>query len=98
VCSHPAGNTVEGLCDTVGNVAEWVSDWFVSVRWKAGTTGRNPRGPCKGAARCPGAKRHVMKGGGWRDDASFSMIYNRMPVIEAYSRGYGGIRCAQEAR
>jgi formylglycine-generating enzyme required for sulfatase activity len=96
VCSHPAGNTVEDLCDAVGNVAEWVSDWFVSTRWKSGTAGRNPRGPCNGAARCPGAKRHVLKGGGWRDDAYFALIYNRMSAIEAYSRGYGGIRCAQD--
>lgn len=30
VCSKPAGNTEEGLCDIVGNVQEWTSDRFGS--------------------------------------------------------------------
>jgi formylglycine-generating enzyme required for sulfatase activity len=95
VCSHPNGNTAEGLCDVVGNVAEWVSDWFVSTRWKSGTSGRNPRGPCAGAPRCRGARGHVLKGAGWRDDDRFSQIFNRVTPWSWYIAEYGGIRCAQ---
>lgn len=32
VCSKPEGNTVHGLCDMAGNIAEWVQDSFCSYR------------------------------------------------------------------
>ncbi len=28
VCTVPAGNTAQGLCDLAGNVLEWAEDWF----------------------------------------------------------------------
>jgi len=31
VCSKPAGNTAQGLCDMAGNVAQWVQDKFYNT-------------------------------------------------------------------
>ncbi len=28
VCSRPAGNSEQGVCDLIGNVHEWTADWF----------------------------------------------------------------------
>ncbi len=28
VCSRPAGNSAQGVCDLLGNVIEWTNDWF----------------------------------------------------------------------
>ena len=28
VCSRPAGNSEQGVCDLAGNVIEWTNDWF----------------------------------------------------------------------
>jgi formylglycine-generating enzyme required for sulfatase activity len=39
VCSKPAGNTEQGLCDMAGNVAEWVEDCFHSNYEDAPTDG-----------------------------------------------------------
>jgi formylglycine-generating enzyme len=74
VCSRPKGNSPEGLCDVTGNVPEWVSDWYISAEAKQGASGHNPRGPCPGRKRCPGARAHVIKGGGWRDNELFARL------------------------
>ncbi len=97
VCSRPKGRSSEGLCDLTGNVPEWVSDWYVAAVSRAGAGGRNPRGPCPGARRCPGARGHVIKGGGWRDYEFFSRIYNRNNPTKPYVAYDAGFRCAASA-
>ncbi len=97
VCSRPKGNSAEGLCDLTGNVPEWVSDWYISAESKKGGAGRDPRGPCPGQRRCPGARGHVIKGGGWRDDEFFSRIYNRNNPTKPYVVSDAGFRCAASA-
>ena len=56
--------------------------------------GRNPRGPCPGQKTCPGARGHIIKGGGWRDDEFFSRIYNRNNPTKPYVVSDAGFRCA----
>jgi formylglycine-generating enzyme len=94
VCSRPKGNSAEGLCDLTGNVPEWVSDWYISAGSKKGGAGHHPRGPCAGQKRCPGARGHIIKGGGWRDGEFFSRIYNRNNPTKPYVASGAGFRCA----
>ncbi len=94
VCSRPRGNSAEGLCDLTGNVAEWVSDWYLSAGSRQGAAGRNPGGPCPASKRCPGARGHVLKGGSWRDDELFSRIYNRNNPSKLHLTSDAGFRCA----
>jgi formylglycine-generating enzyme len=98
VCSRPAGNSPEGVCDLLGNAAEWVSDHFVSAASKRGATGTNPRGPCPGQKRCPGSRGHIIKGGGWSDSELFSRIHNRPPAWKPFVTAPAGIRCAASSK
>jgi|SaaInl7_200m_RNA_FD_contig_31_300478_length_871_multi_9_in_0_out_0_1 formylglycine-generating enzyme required for sulfatase activity len=50
-----------GIFDMSGNVAEWVSDWYAEDYY-AGSPRDNPKGP-------PSGRAHVVRGGGWIDEA-----------------------------
>ncbi len=59
VCSKPAGHTAQGLCDTAGNLREWVADWY----------GPYAEAPADGSARTEqgGSMTRVTRGGGWAE-------------------------------
>lgn len=60
VCSKPAGNTEQGLCDMAGNAWEWVQDWYQHSYDGA---------PVDGSAReIPPSSDRVVRGGCWRFD------------------------------
>ena len=44
VCSKPAGNTKEGLCDMSGNLWEWIADVYEEDYYKQSPR-KNPLGP-----------------------------------------------------
>lgn len=78
-----------GLYDMVGNVREWVSDYY-SDNYFAESPVDNPKGPESGRQR-------VIKGGGWFSGTGC----NRVHVRNALSGGWGdfnvGFRCARDA-
>ncbi len=53
VCSKPAGNSAQGLCDLAGNVSEWVADAY----------GPYAEAPIDGSARAIPSKTRVARGG-----------------------------------
>ena len=82
----PAGKSVEGAYDLVGNVAEWVSDWVGSYPSTAVT---DPSGPTVGTQR-------VVRGGDWVAPANQTAAYLRRSSLPT-NAGTLGFRCARSA-
>jgi formylglycine-generating enzyme required for sulfatase activity len=96
VGSRPAG--IYGLFDMVGNVWEWVFDWYSSSYAACGKDceGIDPKGPCGGAERCPSHKLKVVRGGSWFWPKEFNTsIYRRAhtPYNDPEFHHFG-FRCA----
>jgi formylglycine-generating enzyme required for sulfatase activity len=77
-----------GLYDMVGNVWEWVSDWF-DDGYYAHAPLVNPQGPLSGQAR-------VMRGGSWRPFPRVLRTSNRGRSQPDRTNYYVGFRCARD--
>ena len=89
VDSLPEGKSPYGLFNMLGNVKEWVDDWYDREYYKEENHNLNPKGQIGGEFK-------VIKGGSWRDLKSFvyaSFRNNSTPgaVLDDY-----GFRCAQD--
>jgi formylglycine-generating enzyme required for sulfatase activity len=90
VGSFPAGKSRYGVKDVVGNVWEWVADWYADYdKASAQTMSVDPKGPEKGT-------RRVIRGGSWNGSQATwvrpSFRFHAAPS----SRSYGfGFRCAK---
>ena len=88
--SFPKGKSRWGLQDVVGNVWEWVSDYYADYD-KAGASTRttDPQGPASGTDR-------VIRGGAWNGSTPSwvrpSFRFHAAPDARSYGFGF---RCAR---
>jgi serine/threonine-protein kinase len=89
--THPVGEkkpNALGLYDALGNVWEWVADWFDEEYYQHSPF-QDPRGPANGEQR-------VVRGGSWAGEARFIRVSSRDGVLPG-DAGHGlGFRCALE--
>ena len=90
VGTFPAGASRFGVEDVVGNVWEWVSDWYGPYQaGKLGEPEKDPKGPADG-------KLKVIRGGAWNsEDPNWlrpSFRYRDTPTNESFGIGF---RCAK---
>lgn len=89
--AHPVGEKRAngfGLHDTLGNVWEWVNDWYGENYYPASPE-RDPRGPDRGQLR-------VLRGGSWFYDPRYVRVSYRNRDYPALRNNYIGVRCARE--
>jgi formylglycine-generating enzyme required for sulfatase activity len=87
---YPDGASPYGVYDMMGNVQEWVAD-FYDENYYATSPIRNPTGPMTGQG-------HILRGGGWNDGkSSVRVTYRKIDSSEARSDNTG-FRCAQSAQ
>jgi formylglycine-generating enzyme required for sulfatase activity len=78
---YPKGNSTEGLCDMLGNVDEWCSDWFASYESPAGSSDE---------------KYKVLRGGSWSSNSLLVRVSYRLRYEPSYRYDDIGFRCARE--
>ncbi len=88
VGSYPKGATVFGVMDIIGNVWEWVSDWYESGYY-ANSPLNNPTGPETGDMR-------ILRGGSFQSKFVFSRTTERFPAEVDFSHPAVGFRCVNE--
>jgi formylglycine-generating enzyme required for sulfatase activity len=82
VGSHPEGDSVDGVRDLVGNVAEWTGDNYAAYS------------PSTPAAAVPPDGLKVVRGGGWRDAKLALRGHARRAVMPDLRSDQVGFRCA----
>jgi formylglycine-generating enzyme required for sulfatase activity/serine/threonine protein kinase len=86
VGKFPAGRSRFGPYDVVGNVWEWVADWYGEYKADAA---QNPQGPAS-------AERKVIRGGAWNAGVETwlhpSFRYAQVPNAQSYGIGF---RCVK---
>ena len=85
VGSYPAGASPYGALDMVGNVWEWVADWYASDYYSHSPE-RNPKGPDAGESR-------VLRGGSWDYHSDWARCASRSRVDPDFRHYGSGFRC-----
>jgi len=76
-----------GLYQTIGNVAEWVADWYDQDYYKTAPD-RNPKGPETGTQK-------AFRGGGWMDSTTTMRVAMRNGTDPNTKINWLGFRCAR---
>lgn len=79
-----------GVFQMVGNVAEWVSDWYDKDYYKTAPD-KNPKGPDKGTQK-------AFRGGGWIDSTPSVRVSQRNGTDPKTSMNWMGMRCARDVK
>ena len=79
-----------GVFQMVGNVAEWVADWYDKDYYKVAPD-RNPKGPEKGTQK-------AFRGGGWIDSTPSVRVSQRNGTDPKTSMNWMGFRCARDVK
>jgi iron(II)-dependent oxidoreductase len=78
-----------GVHQMLGNVAEWVSDWY-DKDYYATAPERNPKGPAHGTQK-------AFRGGGWMDSTTTMRAAMRNGTDPQTKINWLGFRCAKDA-
>lgn len=88
VGKFPKGTSPYGAEDMLGNISEWVADWYDSEYYKNGPL-INPKGPSSRVEK-------VRRGGSWPTDPSLVRVTWRVSRAAASTNVTTGFRCARD--
>lgn len=91
--THPVAQKTPnayGLYDMMGNVREWVADWYNAEEYSK-TFQSNPEGPKSGPGK-------VVRGGSWYGDVNATRPAYRYYEVPNMRRSFLGFRCVEDQK